>query len=1242
MAELSVSAKLVVLLSPHFSTWHSVYRLCDHPHPTRILSGTFAWSTCAMASLCAARVAATPAVGAARVRQSTFGGGGRRATSCSSSSSEPSRSRSTPSVRPVPGSSGRDTHVTHGVAPYAKDSVIREVARQRGSGDAAKRERTAKHTFHTEHGRQVHVEVIPVGETYLAIFEVAEDVEHDLNGNPVTDNCGELSLHWGMHREWLDEWMTLPELPAGSVYLEKNEVGDPRGKSAGAATRTPLIRDGDRNTVVYRRGFPLRFARAKFEIPSYYAPLEMNFVLVEKKPDNDDGTPGDTIFDGPKKRSIYDPPKSFAVPVGAAPGSPEPLGASRAVELGPTTGPGWVNFALHSSRAAKVTLFVQYKHGDGDSPETMEFALNPSAHKTGDVWHIALPVGMRGAILPMPAPASAVQGGEGGVGGALSDGYSNHNNSPIAEVLYGWKCDGEVRLGGWRFHPGMVLFDPRATCLKPPLGVFEDAQTNVPHLMGSLADVMNSDDANAFAMFVNQTQRINNPRLRRTPGMEVAYELNVSDFTGHVSFVESLGVETLPTAIPKSFPGTYEAVLQKTEHILNTGATTVILQPVQASLQRGKDDNFGQNPITLFAPDAKLASPMRGEPTHQLRALIRGLQSKGLEVLMHIQITHLGEGSDEVPNSSSLRGVDAESYYQLGPTGRVEMNPAIDGAAVLNPCSAVTQRLMLDALKHWRVNMGIDGFIVDSGGGIARGPYGRSTLLEAIANDPVLGGGAGGHHGGGAGSGGGVRLYLTPGEFEVGLMQNWGVWGERVTPAYQRDVCMFLEGQSGAVGAFAARVCGSADLIKGERSAARGHVMNSFVSAPFGKTLADLAGYTAMRAGVTPENAQMHDRSKQANQYKGGALAGAGFGVGTRKPGASVDAQKKAPVKKLPPLPPTPAETSLMLRTMLATLFLSDGTPVVAAGDEYGHSLRGHDDAPWSWRHDANAFRWDAVGLGERGGEITRFLSACAAFRRRRYDLFAAGGANVSWSKLTGQRAPSWESLGAAPQLMCRRHAATAPGARTVATSAIGGEAKEETVTQDVVAIWNMGTKLARAEIGQPPIGYAWVRVLDTALAVPADCELAYINLAGPQGTYLVAPHAVVVLELAPAPEGLAPTAEQVQAAKAAAKRRAARIPDAARAAPTPGLTRAPEQPASAPQQQPASQPQEQPAQQPASQPVQKPAQTPAQQPDQAPQGQQPAPEEFRPPSDPKQPSRPNMPARPSMPSSPPTFRPPP
>ena len=175
----------------------------------------------------------------------------------------------------------------------------------------------------------MHVECIPIGEEYLVKFEVAEDVVYDLRGEPVTDHCGELFLHWGLHREWLDEWMALPDLPPGSVYNDDD--------TSRPATRTPLPRDGDRSTVVFRRGFPLRFARARFEIPSYFAPLELNFVVVEVSAD------GEVVYDGPKRPPGSDggwPAASFAVPVGMAPGSPNPSARPARYRSAPRPDPG--------------------------------------------------------------------------------------------------------------------------------------------------------------------------------------------------------------------------------------------------------------------------------------------------------------------------------------------------------------------------------------------------------------------------------------------------------------------------------------------------------------------------------------------------------------------------------------------------------------------------------------------------------------------------------------------------------------------------------------------------------------------------------------------------------------------------------------------------------------------------------------------------------------------------------------
>ena len=240
--------------------------------------------------------------------------------------------------------------------------------------------------------------------------------------------------------------MCLPDLPPGSEYNDQDKVKP--------ATRTCLVRDTDDDgdvTVRHRGGFPLRFARAALEIPSYYAPLELDFAIVETKLVEAGGGEVTETFDGPRR--IPWPQGAFAVPLGMSAGFPAPLGASR-MGSGLTAGaPGWVNFALHSAQAEKVTLFLQWTHGGGELPETMEIALNPVLHRTGRVWHVALPVGVRGAMLPMPAPASAgwLEGTE------LASADQSEVALASAAVLYGYKCDGDPQKGGWRFHPALVM-----------------------------------------------------------------------------------------------------------------------------------------------------------------------------------------------------------------------------------------------------------------------------------------------------------------------------------------------------------------------------------------------------------------------------------------------------------------------------------------------------------------------------------------------------------------------------------------------------------------------------------------------------------------------------------------------------------------------------------------------------------------------------------------------------------------
>ncbi len=914
--------------------------------------------------------------------------------------------------------------------------------------------------------------VEPLGEEYRVSIEVSEDVEYDIDGEPVlTPNT--LFLHWGLHREWLDEWMCLPDLPRGSEFSDD----DPRRP----ATRTPLIWDGEGNSIALRNGFPLRFSRTKFVVPAYFAPVEVDFVIVET-----DSVTGKTIaYDWPRGALKW-PHVSFAIPIGMERGRPEPLGASRASPN--SIGPGYVNFALHSAIAEKVTLFLQWSYGNGNEPETIEIALNPTIHRTGDVWHVALPIGIPGGILPLPAKSSTARIGASGENG-------------IPAILYGYKCDGDPKRGGWRHHPGLVMFDPRATSLQPPLGKFQDPLTRMPKYLGSLADVMNGGSMFQLAYDAGPIKKAADGyrKLRQIPAQEIIYELSIADFTSHVS-----------SELGSLEQGTYAGVLAKVDHIIQTGATTVLLQPVAASARRAQDDAWGAAPVSIFAPEPEFMTPLGGDASHQVRQLIRGLHARGLDVLMQVVLTQLGEGTDACPDSHSIRGIDAFSYYQLNCSGKLESNPSVSGATVLNLCSHVTRRLVIDSLRHWRTNFGVDGFFVDFSMDINREPSERAALLEAIALDPVLGGKtdsggvsaavevARGHATNKYLSGGGVRLYLTPSKAEVGHRQKTRGWGER-SLLYLQDITRFMEGSRGSMGNFASRVCGSSDIIKGHNSSSCGYVINSFTNASIGIFLADVASGIATHAKVRPAVVDDQSTAEETRQSKS---IGLDF------------LSTSAPPKAMPPMPPTPTETNLIMRSLITTLFVSDGIPLINAGDEYGHSRQGRYGDLNPWKNEKDGFRWDAVETGTVGHAIHSFIAALSAFRKRRADLFSSGGANVCWTTIDGHSPPKWNDPHAPHMLMCRRKASSRQD------QGVGGGNVASLPTQDVVTIFNGTRDLQGADVGQPPAGFAWVRVVDTSLVFPTDCTLDYVLLAGPRGTYLVSPHAVVVLELAPAPEG--------------------------------------------------------------------------------------------------------------------------
>ena len=511
-------------------------------------------------------------------------------------------------------------------------------------------------------------------------------------------------LHFGLTRESAREWMCLEDLPVGGTY--------------------------DDATGAMRLPFDAATATAEIFIPEYIAPASLDFVLYDPT------------------RDAYDEPSggwggsAFSVPLG--------IGCGHARELGATvtthdveTKRGAFNISVLSRYATAVSLVLQWREN------TMELALNPISHRTGNVWHIEVPYGGEGDVLHAPTRDD--------------------------DVLYGFRCEGDPEgRGGSRFFPAQVLFDPRAIELKAPLSEMEEP-TPTPRFLGSLAAALER-------RIVGESS---SGRQQRNQQQVVAFDVDVSTFTRE---------------------GTLRAAASALEERrLTTAFNVVALAPLLARCADGRPDA----PVSFFAID-----PMFGTRA-DLREFVRRMNAVGVEVWMRCVLTQTGEGTDASPRSESLRGIDAASYFQLGASGGLE--PAgVPMTTALNPCSAPTIALLTDALRSFALYEGVSSFIIESGGGIVRGPLGRSPLLEKLAHDAVLGNAA-------------QTLWLTPSENECGAMPSWGIIGERnskFTPSMMR----FFQGQSGALGDMALRLGGSPDVFNGLRDARYG--LNALEFAP--------------------------------------------------------------------------------------------------------------------------------------------------------------------------------------------------------------------------------------------------------------------------------------------------------------------------------------------------------------------------------------------------------------------------
>lgn len=386
------------------------------------------------------------------------------------------------------------------------------------------------------------------------------------------------------------------------------------------------------------------------------------------------------------------------------------------------------------------------------------------------------------------------------------------------------------------------------------------------------------------------------PRLDTPWEDTVIYELHVGSYTARHPLV------------PSELRGTYLGLAQPCilEHLVSLGVTAVELLPVQAFFTepslagRGMRNHWGYSPAGYFAPHPGYAAEPGGEIT-EFRAMVDALHGAGIEVLLDVVYNHTCEETT-ASEVISWRGFDHVGYYLLDDDGT---DVDVTGCGnTLNANSPIGVRLVTDSLRYWAENLGVDGFRFDLASALGRVGGGEfdpaAPVLSAIAADPVLSR---------------RKLIAEPWDatsagYQLGgfdLM--WSEWNGR----YRDSVRGFWNGTT-CIDELASRFAGSEDLFARRRPWAS----INFVTAHDGFTAADLVSYTEKHNEANGED----NRDGTAHNHS------VNYGVEGPTEDAAIRQARERHV-----------------RNLLATLAVSTGTPMLLAGDEFGHSLQGNNNA---------------------------------------------------------------------------------------------------------------------------------------------------------------------------------------------------------------------------------------------------------------------------------------------------------
>ena len=546
------------------------------------------------------------------------------------------------------------------------------------------------------------------------------------------------------------------------------------------------------------------------------------------------------------------------------------------------------------------------------------------------------------------------------------DGFVWHGYLPAISPgqRYGYRVHGpyDPRRGS-RCAPSKLLLDPYAKAVEGELTWDEslfDYQWSDPRRR-------NTADSAPFMpknVVINPFFDWGNDRPPRIPYHEtVIYEAHVR------------GLTLRHPEVPLQQRGTYAGLAHPAviEHLRRIGVTAVELLPVhqflaeQALVQRGLTNYWGYNTIGFLAPHNGYSSAgQRGEQVGEFKTMVRALHSAGIEVILDVVYNHTAEGDHRGP-TLCFRGIDNEAYYRIDdsePWRYIDYTGCGNSLNVRHPHSL---QLIMDSLRYWVLEMHVDGFRFDLASALARELHDvdrLSTFFDLVQQDPVVSQ---------------VKLIAEPwdvgeGGYQVGNFPPlWTEWNGK----YRDTVRDYWRGEPATLPEFASRLTGSSDLY--ETSGRRPVASINFVTCHDGFTLADLVSYNGKHNEANGEDNR--DGTDDNRSWNCGV-------EGPAEDPAIVELRGR------------------QQRNFLTTLFLSQGIPMLTAGDEMGRTQGGNNNAycqdneiSWMDWSRATAER-DLLAFTQRLGKLRR---RHPVFRRRRFftGAFVAGAgkgaADIAW-----------------------------------------------------------------------------------------------------------------------------------------------------------------------------------------------------------------------------------------------------